>query len=59
MKIKEYKTCELVEELSKREGVERIDVSLEEESTVTVRKNDEEIYDSTEDGGEIILRIID
>lgn len=59
MGIQEYKTFQLVEELSKREGVERVDASPEDESSVIVRKGDESIYDSTEDGGEIILRIID
>ncbi len=62
-------TKELVEELSKREGVESIDVPVEGQDEIavetyknkptTISTKENYIYDSTQDGPAIILRIID
>ena len=69
MKIEELKTCELVEELSKRIGVERIETPVEGQdeiaveeyenrpSNITIKSN--YIYDKVRPGPAIILRVID
>ena len=58
--IEEYKTVELVDELSRREGVERIDVDVLDICDLAITDVDSEItYDSLRRGPEIILRVID
>ena len=58
--LKDYDTCELVKELSTREGVERIEVGVE--GTVTIEVRDDNInldVDSNGEGPMVILKIID
>ena len=58
--IEEYKTIELVNELARREGVERIDVDVMDICERTIADEDRDIiYDSVRRGPEIILRVID
>lgn len=55
MDLSKFSTSELVEELAKREGVEKITVAPYESCTITV--GDKKIND---DGGPaVILRIVD
>jgi len=71
MEIKEHTTKELVEELSKREGVERLETPVEGQDEITIEKDrhlsdlvtreisENYIYDGIQPGPAIILRIID
>ena len=69
MELKNYNTKELVEELSKREGVERLDTPVEGKDEIAIEKysecpknlsiKDNYIYDSVQSGPAVILRIID
>lgn len=55
-----YTTEELVNELSKREGVELIGVDVTDKCHITVNnEHDARIYSSQREGPEILLRIID
>ena len=57
--LKNYDTCELVKELSTREGVERIEVGVEGTVTVGVWNDINLDVDINEDGPMVILKIID
>lgn len=58
--LKDYDTCELVKELSTREGVERIDVSPDGVATIEIQdKNGGVDVDSVDEGPMVILKIID
>ena len=58
--IDEYETVELVDELSRREGVERIDVDVMDMcAAVIIDENGDIAYASQRTGPEIILRVID
>lgn len=60
MEIKEHTTKELVEELSKREGVERIETPVEGQDEIATQRRDRSyIHDKIHSGPAIILRIID
>jgi hypothetical protein len=58
--LKSFSTRQLVEELSTREGVERIDVLPHTQSVeVAVNENNKYLYDKMDTGPAIILWIID
>ncbi len=62
MNLKNIKTCDLVKELRKREGVETFDVRLEDNCRIEVTaKKQPDPYDklNEDDGPAIILKIID
>jgi hypothetical protein len=53
-------TRDLVEELKRREGVEFVNIGVEDRCRITIdNEYDECIYSSRQSGPEIILRIID
>lgn len=58
--IKTYLTRDLVEELKLREGVEFVNIGIEDRCHITIdNEYDVCIYSSQHGGPEILLRIID
>lgn len=58
--LSKYDTCELVKELSTREGVERIDVEVDGNVAMEIKdKNGGINVDNFDEGPIVILKIID
>ena len=58
--LQKYDTCELVKELSTREGVERIVVNVEDIIAISVQEPNEDFtVDSVSEGPMVVLQIID
>jgi len=59
MDLKDIPTCELMKELEKREGVEKIFNGPEGTDHIVMTDPDQDLYDMKREGPCIILRIID